>query len=168
MKPYKLRRWRLADGISNYYFFTCARPGRTSRPESRWDRVEDAVVRQWLSGLPGPKTAIVSLLGCKPDGTSEYDFYSFYGGFDKPEEQSGRKSFREWLDQYQGVTPILLEEHPTEDFKRVSDEALTSTATIIRELMRDDYTVVLIDSGGEQRTGQVCRHIGAVEDSSRT
>ncbi len=85
----------MEKSYSTYYFFTCARPGKTNKPDSKKASVSDEEVKRWLSVLPGPKTAIVSLLGRKPDGMSEYAFYSFYGGYDKPEKQPGRKSFRE-------------------------------------------------------------------------
>jgi hypothetical protein len=166
MKPYKLRRWRWKDGELSCYFFTCARPGRTNKEESKKAQVSDDLVSRWLTGLPGPRTAIVSLLGCKPDGTSEYAFYSFYGGYDKPEKRPGRKSFREWLDQRHGAPPIQLRECPTTDFNKVPDDVLNAAAKSVAELLRQGHTVVLVDSGGDQRTSQVCRYIGAVEDSS--
>ncbi len=166
MKPYKLRRWRWNDGESSYYFFTCARPGRTGKEESKKAKVPDIVVNNWLSGLPGPMTAIVSLLGRKPNGMSEYSFYSFYGGYDKPDEQLGRKSFREWLDLHHSASPIQLLEHPTDDFQKISDDKLSAASETIADLLHQGHTVILVDSGGQQRTYQVCHYMGAIEDSS--
>jgi hypothetical protein len=40
MKPYKLRCWRWKDGEASSYFFTCARPGRTSKEESKKAQVQ--------------------------------------------------------------------------------------------------------------------------------
>src|ERR1700758_4758628 len=96
-----------------------------------------------------------TLLGCKPDGMSEYKFYSFYGGYEKAEDQKGRKSFRESLDQWCTNDPIALREHPTRDIDRVPDDARAATAESIAELLRSGHTVVLMDSGGEQRTRQI-------------
>jgi hypothetical protein len=166
MKPYKLRRWRWKDGESTRYFFTCARPGRTSKETSKNMRVPDNVVNRWLLSLPGPRTSIVCLLGRKPDGMSEYKFYSFYGGYDKPEERPGRKSFRQWLNQQHNVPKIELREYPTTDFEKVADDMRESASQCVTELLRQGHTVVLVDSGGDQRTGQVCRYMGAAEDSS--
>jgi len=167
-RPYRLRRWRWRDGDRVRFFFTCARPGRTSKFESKTAQISDRFVREWLRALPGPSTALVSLLGCKPDGTSEYKFYSFCGGYEKPEDRPGRQSFREWLDQWSSNEPIPLREHPTRDFDRVPDDLRVATAESIAELLRSGHTVVLIDSGGEQRTRQICDHMKAIEDSSNS
>lgn len=99
LKPYMLKRWRLNRNPEPLWFFTCARPGRTGNPATKTSPVSDDLVRRWVSGLPGPRTAIVSLLGKKPDGTSEFSFYSFYGGFDLPSERPGCLSFENWLDK---------------------------------------------------------------------
>jgi hypothetical protein len=96
----------------------------------------------------------------------EYPFYSFYGGFDKAEERPSHKSFREWLDQWCDTSPIQLREHPTSDYEKVPNDVLNAAAKSITELLRQGHTVVLMDSGGEQRTRQVCCYMGAVEDSS--
>jgi hypothetical protein len=109
---------------------------------------------------------MASLLGRKPDGTSESAFYSFYGGYDKSEERPGHKSFRECLEQGCGASPIQLRAHPTHDYEKVPDDVLNAAAKSIAELLCQGHTVVLVDSGGEQRTRQVCCYMGAVEDSS--
>jgi hypothetical protein len=103
------------------------------------------------------KVAVVSLLGQKPDGTSEFSFYSFY---------KKHKSFQEWLDQHYEEKAIQIIRHPTCDFRPVPEEAMAAVTSEISKLLSEGRTVVLMDSGGETRTGQVCRHIGAVEDST--
>src|SRR5438034_508690 len=95
LKPYMLKRWRTGAPSNCHYFFTCARPGRTSDPDSKHAQVSDELVHRWVLGLPGPNTAIVCLLGRKPDGLSEFSFYSFYGGFDIPSEHPHCLSFQE-------------------------------------------------------------------------
>jgi hypothetical protein len=149
-----------------YYFFTGARPGRTGDPASKHGHVPDDLVHRWVLGLPGPNTAIVSLLGRKPDGLSEFSFYSFYGGFDLPSEHPGRLSFQQCLARWHRNRSILVCEHPTCDFSPVRRETLDAVAIDIHGLLSAGRTVVLMDSGGQTRTGMVCNHMSVVEDSS--
>ena len=162
-KPYILKRWRLNTKAGALWFFTCARPGRTGDPASKNMGVPDEIVNRWVLGLPGPETAIVSLLGRKPDGMSEFSFYSFYGGFDSPSDRPGCLSFQEWMDTWHGSPSIVIREQPSYDFRPMEPEALNAVSGDITELAGVGRTVVLIDSGGVTRTGRVCRHLGAVE-----
>lgn len=125
-------------------------------------------MRRWVLGLPGPKTAIVSLLGRKPDGLSEFSFYSFYGGFDLPSDDPVRPSFQEWLVRWHGDLSILVREHPTVDFQPIPADTLEAVAAALHELLVAGRTVVLVDSGGQTRTRVVCNHVRAIEDSSKT
>jgi hypothetical protein len=168
LKPYMLRRWRAGAFPNCQYFFTCARPGRTGNAASKHARVPDDLVRRWVLGLPGPNTSILSLLGRKPDGLSEFSFYSFYGGFDLPSEHPGCLSFQEWLTHWYAERSIVLCEHPTCDFEPIGPETLDAVASDIGRLLSAARTVVLIDSGGQQRTGMVCNQMRAVEDSSQS
>ncbi len=126
----------------------------------------DSIIHQWVQKLPQPNTVIVSLLGRKPDRRSEFSFYPFYGGFDTPAEQGDRLSFQEWLDAHHGDRGIEVREHPTHDFRPIPSATLEAISTDITEMLVAGKTVVLIDSGGEMRTGQVCKHMGIVEDFS--
>lgn len=168
LKPYMLRCWRTGPSPNGHRIFTCARPGRTGNPASKHARVPDDVVRRWVLGLPSPKTAIVSLLGRKPDGLSEFSFYSFYGGFDLASDHPGHLSFQEWLDRWHGDRSIVVREHPTCDLDRkpICRETLDAVVSDINELLSTGRTVVVVDSGGQTRTGIVCKHMRAVEDSS--
>jgi hypothetical protein len=132
--------------------FTCARPGRSKGPTAN---VEDKILDEWVRNLPGPHTVIVSLLGTKPDRSSEYSFYSFYP----------RKTFQAWLDRRHGDLSLEVIDHPTTDFKKIPPEVLKAATTDIIRLLEEGRTVVVIDSGGETRTGQLCRYLGLVEDS---
>jgi hypothetical protein len=167
LKPYMLRRWRTGAPPNCHCFFTCARPGRTGDPASKDAPVSDVQVHRWVLGLPGPNTSIVSLLGRKPDGDSEFSFYSFYGGFDLPSEHPGCLSFQEWLTRWHQDRFIALCEHPTCDFKQIRPETLDAVASDISKLLSAGRTVILIDSGGQTRTERVCNHMRAVEDSSQ-
>ena len=61
---------------------------------------------------------------------------------------------------------MILREHPTCDLKPIAPETLDVIAGDINTLLSAGRTVVVVDSGGQTRTGVVCRHMGAIEDSS--
>ena len=154
MEPWKLRRWRLPSSSGSAEFYTCARPGRS---KSKKEKVPDKFLHDWVQGLPAASdVVVVSLLGEKPDGTSEHSFYSFYA--------KGR-SFQQWLDKNCPEKGVQVIEHPTVDFHSVPAETLEAAATDISRLLSEGRTVVLMDSGGQERTGQVCTYMGAIEDS---
>ncbi len=167
-KPYLLRRWRVETETGPNYFFTCARPGRSSRESSKTALVSDESVHRWVLGLCGSDIAIVSLLGRKngPEGKSEFSFYSFCGGLDKPSEREGRPTFQEWLNLHHQNPNILVIEHPTYDGKTISLETLDAIKADIERLIKNGCKVVVVDSGGLQRTGKVGRYMGAKEDFS--
>ena len=135
LKPHMLRRWRIGAATNSHHFFTCARPGRTGAPASKHAPISDDLVHRWVLGLPGPQTAIVSLLGRKPDGLSEFSFYSFYGGFDLPSDCPGRLSFQAWLTRWHQDRAITVSEHPTCDFKPISPETLDAIASDLSRLL---------------------------------
>lgn len=165
MEPFKLRRWKQASSTDRLAFYTCARPGRSRGPNGQ---VADGIVHKWLQGLPDEeKVAVVSLLGRKPDGTSEFAFYSFSGAWDTPEERRGRPSFAEWVARSRQSRPIKVVEHPTEDFKPIPPETLAAIANDVLTFLEDGWTVILVDSGGETRNRRVCSHLRFVEDSRR-
>ncbi len=165
MEPCKLKRWKPRSTSGVVQFFTCARPGRYRASKGSLDPVPDEVVDEWVQGLPGTaEIAIVSLLGRKPDGRSEFSFYSFHGGWDAPEERRGRLSFQEWLNRRHNERSIQVLEHPTCDYGRVPQKTLDAVSSEISCLLSKSRTVVLMDSGGESRTYQVCKHMGFAED----
>lgn len=163
-KPYKLRRWRLGQALAAKYFFTCARPGR--EPGKNFSPIPDEVVDKWVRGLPKPDTTIISLLGRKPDGLSEYSFYSFCGGFDDPTEGQVRPTFQEWLERRHKILSITVCDYPTVDFSKIPQETLAAIKIELDLLFSQGRKVVLVDSGGETRNTAVCKYLGAVEDSS--
>jgi len=148
MEPFKKKRWRRGSSL----LFTCARPGRSKCKEGP---VDDKIVDVWVRNLPGQNTVIVSLLGKKPNGLSEYSFYSFYG----------RQTFQAWLNERYPDRSIQVIEHPTTDFRRIPSEVLDAAAADVSRLLAEDRTVVLVDSGGETRTRQLCEYMGFVEDT---
>ena len=168
-KPFRLKRWRLDTNAGSAHFFTCARPGRSDDEESAWEQVPDELVHGWVEGLQklGTKTAIILLLGRKPDGRSEFWFYSFCGGCDTSTERGNSLTFEEWLDHHHKDLNILVREHPTNDWGRICAETLDAVKADIEGLISMGRTVIVVDSGGVTRTGMVCSHMGAKEDSSR-
>lgn len=164
MAIHNLRRWRSPD--RSWQFYTCARPGRSKGKDRQ---VDDQTVREWVHGLPsGNSIVIVSLLGRKngPAGKSEFSCYlSFHGDWDEPQERRGKISFQKWLDRNHKDRGIRVMEFPTCDGIRVSEATLRAVESEISRLLFEGSTVVLMDSGGIERTGQVCKHMGFVENT---
>ena len=164
MEPYRLRLCRINSSPNPVHFFTCARPGRSTYNYKKKDnRVFDVTVSQWVCGLPGPNTAIVSLLGRKPKqgNQSEFSFYSFCGGWDTPSERRNKPTLQEWLRERHEELHILVREFPTNDLCNIPTEELGAMADEIRELISRDHTVVVVDSGGVVRIGQVRKLMNA-------
>jgi len=165
MEPYRLRRWNERSSTDRLAFYTCARPGRS---KGKSGDVADEVVYKWLQNLPqGEKVAIVSLLGWKPNGMSEFSFYSFCGAWESPEERRRRPTFAEWIAESNQDRPMKVVEHPTEDYEPVKPRILDAVERDVHRLLEHGWTVILVDSGGETRTKQVCSHLQFVEDSRR-
>jgi hypothetical protein len=70
-------------------------------------------------------------------------------------------SFAEWLAR---VDPgIELVEHPTTDFEPIDIAKLASIEVDVLRRLSEGRTVLIVDSGGETRTRQVCKRLGARE-----
>ena len=167
MEPSNLKRWKVqAAPDHEIHFYTCARPGR---PTGSFVPVPDSLVSTWVCGLPGPRTAIISLLGRKPSrnprqpGLSEFSFYTFCGGFDSPEERGDQPTFQDWLNAHHADLQICVLEHPTNDWGKVPTETLDAVATDFYDLVSAGRTVVIMDSAGVTRTRQVRTHLSATQ-----
>jgi hypothetical protein len=148
-EPFRLKEWRLA-GPSPGLFYTCARPGRSRGSKGS---VPDRLVLDWARGLPGcTETFIISLLGRKPKGTSEFSFYS---SFNDPD------SF-EWLNTLVAGRKFHVISHPTTDLEDIEPSILAMVANDVTRLVSESKTVVIIDSGGWTRTRAVAAHLGAI------
>jgi len=163
-EPYHLRRWNRPSHPFKGSLYTCGRPGR-SKNEYLTAAVPDALVDRWVAGLPAEATTLISLLGRKNSaaGRSEFSFYSFTGGLDTPQERDGRSTLAQWLKVRCPNRNITIEEFPTFDGVKIPPPDLQTIANRLATLLNNGETVVLIDSGGEQRTGQVCRGLGLAE-----
>lgn len=161
MEPHKLKKWKTVSSQGDItYFYTCARPGRSWGQKGR---VSDQMVSAWVEGLPGPDTAIVSLLGRKQGskGSSEFSYYSFSGGVDTFLERGTKPPLAEWLDTFHAERRILVREYPTYDYRPIPYERLAAIEAEVRHLISVGRTVVVVDSGGESRTGKVCQQMKA-------
>lgn len=165
LKPFRLKCWEVGTAPEWVIFYTCGRPGRSGREESKDLPVSDELVHRWVLGLPRPGTAIISLLGRKhgPKGRSEFSFYSFCSEFDTGDERGNRLTFQEWLDLHHKELNILVREHPTFDYQTIPPKDVASIKAEIKGLYAKGRKVVLMDSGGMTRTGQVCKDMGAIE-----
>lgn len=165
MEPYRLRRWKPASEPHRGSIYTCGRPGR-SKGKSK--QVPDTFVDRWVHGLPPGSIAILSLLGRKngASGESEFSFYSFTGGLDTPQERATRPTFQEWLSKRHPTKRIHVTEVPTYDGVPIPPDSLATIADCVYSLLLDGDSVVMMDSGGEQRTGQVCKYMNLTEDFS--
>jgi hypothetical protein len=154
-EPHRFRRWKRICASEPIPVYTCGRPGRSLGSKGA---VSDSTVMQWLRGLqtrlpPQRSLAILSLLGTKPDGTDEHSFYSFRTS----------DGFVEWLGQY-APFDVTLEHFATVDFQAVPPSLADAVAMALERKLQDGRSVLILDSGGEQRTGAVCRMIGLTED----
>jgi hypothetical protein len=94
---------------------------------------------------------LVSLLGRKKDGRSEFFYYPFRSGY---ETDSTDPTFQQWLDErYPGR--FVVHEFPTTDGQGVPRERLLEIANRVRHLLRTEKVVVVIDSAGSERTARV-------------
>lgn len=147
-EPLRLQEWPAPTGR----LYSCARPGRGANGTKR-KPVDATVLKKWLENLPAADPLhIISLLGRKADGMSEFVYYPFRSCEDADD---GRPAFQEWL-RAEGARHIV-HEFPTIDRlplqpEDARDRALKRT----RELLTAGEAVLIVDSGGVQRTGALC------------
>jgi hypothetical protein len=152
VEPGNLREWR-TDAPGRV--FTCGRPGRaTFGTEKR--SIGGDTIDQWVSGLPEADVLhVVSLLGRKPDGYSEFAYYPF-----RSEHEAGTKpTFQEWLSDRYGPR-FEVHEFPTVDLQGIGADVLTRATSVIRDLVGRGEAVLVVDSAGAERTARVCEACG--------
>ena len=156
LEPKNLCEWRGPDkSACRGRLFTCGRPGRATYGRKR-RRVPDNVIDRWVQGLPDTEVLhIVSLLGCKNDGFSEFDYYPFRSSL----ESGSQPTLQEWLrERYD--REFIVHEYRTVDAQGVPPDVLSSAKRQILNLLDGDCTVVVIDSAGAERTARVCENVG--------
>ena len=140
--------------------FTCARPGRSLGRSIK--SIDDETVRQWVHGLPDCRPLnIISLLGRKPNGMSEYSYYSFRGGHDLCAQRPDALTFQEWLNVNFSHSRFTVTDFPTTDVEPMDDKYVMQICDHIRGLLCKSVNVLVVDSGGVGRTGYVCAKLGA-------
>ena len=121
--------------------------------------MQDRFVLEWARGLPGnPETYIVSLLGTKPDGRSEFSFYSSF---------KDAEAFEAWLNTNVAGRRFHVISQPTTDCQEIDPAVLTTIAADVLRLISQGATIVVMDSGGHTRSGAVANHLGATSASGR-
>jgi hypothetical protein len=157
-EPMNLREWRPgAQAECRGRLFTAGRPGRGTPGFGRARKtVDEAIVDRWVAGLPKADVLqIVSLLGRKTDGFSEFAYYPFRSG----REPAGKPTFQEWLDRRYGPR-FIVHEFPTVDARGIASDVLDDLRACVRRLLGAGYAVVILDSAGAERTARVCEDIG--------
>jgi hypothetical protein len=104
--------------------------------------VDNGTIDLWVKGLPEARpTHIISLLGWKKKGFSEFWYYPF-----RSSKKSGTKpTFQEWLDEHY-VQCFVVDEFPTVDRRGIPPDILK---VVTRRLLddRSGSTVVVVDCG---------------------
>jgi hypothetical protein len=99
---------------------------------------------------------VISLLGKKTSGFSEFDYYPFRSS----REAGAKPTFQEWLDNRYGPR-FVVHEFPTVDAapEGIQADVLEAVTHDVLKLIEKNCTVVLVDSAGARRTTQVRKEI---------
>ena len=155
-EPINLCEWEIPPTISkNGRLWTCGRPGRGAYGR-KWKKMDDATVRRWVEGLPKAEVLhIVSLLGKKKNGCSEFWYYSF-----RSEHERGMEpTFQQWLNENVDGC-FRVHEFPTTDRQGIAEQLKDEIVGCVRTLLQQGCTVVIVDSAGAERTARICEHLG--------
>jgi len=109
-----------------------------------------------VKGLPrADQLRIVSLLGRKKDGFSEFAYYPF-----RSSKEAGTKpTLQEWLDQHY-PRHFVVAEFPTIDAQGVPSDVLAKVSSHVLDLFAGGATIVVMDSAGAERSARVCEAAG--------
>jgi hypothetical protein len=118
--------------------------------------VDLSIIDEWVTGLPKAEVLhIVSLLGQKKDGFSEYSYYPFRSA----KEPGPKPNFQDWLNNRYGERFIVYE-FPTTDRHGIEAGVMEDVKSCLSQLLGEGQTVLLIDSAGAERTARVCEQLG--------
>jgi hypothetical protein len=114
--------------------------------------------------MPGePPWHLVSLLGHKCNGLSEYSFYDFRASC---EPDDGRPTFQAYLDRIDEPGSSVVHEFRTVDYQPVRVPMLMEISERIWDLLQGGLTVIVFDSGGMSRVGQVRKRLAFADPLS--
>ena len=155
-EPINLTEWKpRLPARQGGRLFTCGRPGRATFGTDR-SPVHENTIDRWAMGLPEAEVVhIVSLLGHKKGGFSEFGYYPFRSS----KECEEKPTFQEWLDQRYSRR-FVVHEFPTRDREGLPRAVLNAVRHCVLDLIENDNTVVVVDSAGAERTARVCEAIG--------
>ncbi len=154
-EPINLKQWSAPKAAPRRgRLFTCGRPGRATCGRDP-GHVDEATIDLWVEGLPGEgELHIVSLLGEKKNGLSEYSYYPFRSLC----ESDNGPTFQEWLNERYDRR-FVVHEFPTVDAQGILKKVLQDVTRHILELLDAASMLVVVDSAGAERTARVCEAI---------
>jgi hypothetical protein len=156
-EPINLREWKAPPdqpGLPGK-LFTCGRPGRGTHGRAKVP-VTETVIDQWASGLPKADVLhVVSLLGHKTSGLSEFSYYPFRAAT----EPGTKPTFEDWLNA-RYARRFVVHEFPTIDGQGIQRDVLDAAGHQVLEWLRSGGTTLVIDSAGAERTTRVCAALG--------
>jgi hypothetical protein len=114
------------------------------------------VIDGWHRGLPEVGVLhIVSLLGLKTTGLSEFSYYPFRSA----NEPGSKPTFEEWLNERYD-RHFVVHEFPTVDGRGIPHDVRDAAGRKVLECLDGGYTTIVMDSAGAVRTARVCEAIG--------
>jgi hypothetical protein len=160
-EPINLREWKAPAGRScPGRLFTCGRPGRATHGRAKVAVSED-IIDLWENGLPQADVLhVVSLLGQKTTGLSEFSYYPFRSA----KEDGTKPVFENWLNE-RYKRRFVVHEFPTTDGRGIARDVLDAAGRQVLECLEGGNTTIVIDSAGAERTARVCEDIGCVRSS---
>ena len=163
-EPINLQEWKGSAGAQQSgRLFTCGRPGRATYDTKILSGPDD-IIDLWANGLPKAEALhIVSLLGRKRSGYSEFGYYPFRSA----KEPGTKPTFQSWLDARYGPR-FVVHEFPTVDREGIPKDALGLAGDCVLRLLRAGHTTVVMDSAGCERTARVCEAIKYTSTSAGT
>ena len=155
-EPINLREWKGPAGSERRgKLFTCGRPGWATHGRAKVT-VAEGIIDLWASGLPDADVLhIVSLLGQKTTGLSEFSYYPFQSA----KEVGTKPTFEKWLNERYGRR-FVVHEFPTVDGQGISRDLLDAAGRRVLDCLESGHTTVVIDSAGAERTARVCEALG--------
>jgi hypothetical protein len=118
--------------------------------------VPEEIIDLWANGLPRADAIhIVSLLGQKTTGLSEFSYYPFRSAA----EAGTKPSFEKWLNERYGQR-FVVHEFPIVDGRGIPRDLLDAAGRQVLECLKGQHTTVILESAGAERTARACQAIG--------